>query len=88
MGIPRTPTYILQGQYPYPKEVWTPSGGWWSRPSNWKGNTAFAIAGIAIATFGVWRFSANREERHIAPTRPIPSQMWSPQAREIGVRQE
>ncbi|OCF78662.1 hypothetical protein I204_00604 [Kwoniella mangroviensis CBS 8886] len=74
--------------YPYPKEVWTPSGGWWSRPSNWATNTAICVFGIGLATFGVWRLSASKEQRHIAPTRPIPSQRWSPQAKEIGVRQE
>ncbi|KAK8850537.1 hypothetical protein IAR55_004455 [Kwoniella newhampshirensis] len=76
------------GHYPYPKDVWTPSGGWWSRPTNWATNTAICVVGISLATLGVWRLSASKEQRHIAPTRPIPSQRWSPQAREIGVRQE
>ncbi|OCF54706.1 hypothetical protein L486_07840 [Kwoniella mangroviensis CBS 10435] len=58
------------------------------RPSNWATNTAICVFGIGLATFGVWRLSASKEQRHIAPTRPIPSQRWSPQAKEIGVRQE
>ncbi|GFZ48079.1 hypothetical protein JCM24511_05827 [Saitozyma sp. JCM 24511] len=63
------------------------TGGWWSRPKNWAGNTVFAIAGIALATYGVWTLSARKEERHIAPWKPIPSARWSPQAKEIGVRE-
>ncbi|KAH8087530.1 hypothetical protein HD553DRAFT_308377 [Filobasidium floriforme] len=76
------------GQYPFPKEVWSPSGGWWSRPSNWRANTLIAAGGIAVATLGVWRISARNEIRHTQPTKPIPSANWSPQAREIGVRKE
>ncbi|RSH85300.1 hypothetical protein EHS25_005107 [Saitozyma podzolica] len=49
------------------------TGGWWSRPKNWAGNTVFAIAGIALATYGVWSLSARKEQRHIAPWKPIPS---------------
>jgi hypothetical protein len=37
------------------------TGGWWSRPKNWAGNTVFAIAGIALATYGVWSLSARKE---------------------------
>ncbi|KAL1410025.1 hypothetical protein Q8F55_004027 [Vanrija albida] len=74
--------------YPYPKEVWTPSGGWWTRPKNWATNTVVAVVGIGLATYGVWRASAAREERHIAPTKPIPSARWSPQAAALGVRKE
>jgi hypothetical protein len=53
-----------QGQYPFPKEVWSPSGGWWSRPANWRSNTIVALAGIGLATFGVWRISARNEVCH------------------------
>ncbi|PCH36827.1 hypothetical protein WOLCODRAFT_127697, partial [Wolfiporia cocos MD-104 SS10] len=54
-------------RYPYPKEVWSPAGGWWSRPSNWKANTAVAFAGILAITYGVWNISAEREWRHNEP---------------------
>lgn len=40
-----------------------PSGGWWSRPSNWRANTLIAAGGIAVATLGVWRISARNEVR-------------------------
>lgn len=36
------------GQHPYPRYVWSPTGGWWTRPAAWKANT-FAIG---VATFG------------------------------------
>ncbi len=29
-------------RFPYPKHVWTPFGGWWPNPENWKRNT-FAL---------------------------------------------
>ncbi|ELU42945.1 hypothetical protein AG1IA_03023 [Rhizoctonia solani AG-1 IA] len=61
------------GQYPYPKHVWTPSGGWWTRPHNWVANTAIATAGIAALTYGVWQHSAKVEQRHAEPVKWIPS---------------
>ncbi|KAH9021646.1 hypothetical protein EDB84DRAFT_1274891, partial [Lactarius hengduanensis] len=48
-------------RYPYPKEVWTPAGGWWTRPSNWKANTAILFAGILGVSYGVWTVSADKE---------------------------
>ncbi|WFD35645.1 hypothetical protein MCUN1_002503 [Malassezia cuniculi] len=42
-------------RYPYPKEVWTPTGGWWTR------NTVVVAIGIGLASYGLWTFSADRE---------------------------
>ncbi|KAK7682743.1 hypothetical protein QCA50_014126 [Cerrena zonata] len=64
-------------RYPYPKEVWSPAGGWWTRPSNWKANTAILFAGILTVTYGAWTVSADREWRYIEPSRPIPSMQVS-----------
>ena len=36
-------------------------GGWWTRPSNWKANTAILFAGILGVSYGVWTVSADRE---------------------------
>ncbi|OBZ77022.1 hypothetical protein A0H81_03116 [Grifola frondosa] len=69
-------------RYPYPKEVWSPAGGWWTRPSNWKSNTAIAFAGILAISYGAFTLSIEREWRPVAPTRPIPSMMWAKQYRE------
>ncbi|RMZ11972.1 hypothetical protein D0862_02795 [Hortaea werneckii] len=37
------PTQLLRsggGKIPYPKHVWSPAGGWYAQPANWKQNTA------------------------------------------------
>ncbi|KAF9231470.1 hypothetical protein BU15DRAFT_17438, partial [Melanogaster broomeanus] len=62
-------------RYPYPKHVWSPAGGWWTRPSNWATNTAISMVGILAITYGVWSVSAERETRYVLPDRPIPSMM-------------
>jgi hypothetical protein len=36
-------------------------GGWWTRPSNWKANTAIVFAGILGVSYGVWTVSADKE---------------------------
>ncbi|KAJ8455597.1 hypothetical protein ONZ51_g12386 [Trametes cubensis] len=69
-------------RYPYPKEVWSPAGGWWTRPSNWKTNTAIAFAGILTVTYGVFTISADKEKRTVQPIRPIPSMRWAKEYRE------
>ncbi|QKX62353.1 uncharacterized protein TRUGW13939_09512 [Talaromyces rugulosus] len=66
---------------PYPKEVWSPAGGWYAQPGNWKANTAIMFAtifGIAAAT---WSLSAEREHRDRMPEpgRFFPSRNWSKQ---------
>lgn len=46
----------------YPKHVWSPAGGWYAQPANWRGNTLIAgvvMAGIVAVT---WKFSAEREQ--------------------------
>ncbi|XTI90466.1 hypothetical protein V2W45_653280 [Cenococcum geophilum] len=72
------------GKIPYPKHVWSPAGGWYSQPANWKANTAImggVILGIAALVFSV---SAEREERtkFPEPGRFFPSRYWSRQIRE------
>ncbi|GMM32694.1 hypothetical protein DASC09_000190 [Saccharomycopsis crataegensis] len=37
------------GFYPYPKHVWTPTGGWWFTPKNAKTN-AVVITTAFVAT--------------------------------------
>ena len=51
----------------YPKHVWSPAGGWYSQPANWKANTAImggVVVGIAAM---MWNLSANREFRNEMP---------------------
>ncbi|PWN36311.1 uncharacterized protein FA14DRAFT_54019 [Meira miltonrushii] len=64
-------------RYPYPKEVWSPSGGWWTRPSNWRTNTAVCIAGIGLVSYFTWMYSAKVEQRHVKVDRWIPSLHWA-----------
>jgi len=54
---------ILIATNRYPKHVWSPSGGWYAQPANWKANTA-VMAGVIIGiTAMVWSISADRETR-------------------------
>ncbi|TFK31914.1 hypothetical protein BDQ12DRAFT_68685 [Crucibulum laeve] len=69
-------------RYPYPKYVWSPAGGWWVNPSNWKSNTFIAFAGGLAVVYAAWNVSANREERTQPPTRWIPSMLWAREFRE------
>ncbi|KAJ8586311.1 hypothetical protein M405DRAFT_771862 [Rhizopogon salebrosus TDB-379] len=66
-------------RYPYPKHVWSPAGGWWTRSANWRSNTFITFAGMFAIAYGVWSVSADREFRAIQPDRPIPSMMWAKQ---------
>jgi hypothetical protein len=54
-------------EHRYPKHVWSPAGGWYAQPSNWKANTA--VFGLAIfgVTALVWKLSAEKEYRHKMP---------------------
>ncbi|KAI0073534.1 hypothetical protein K474DRAFT_1700269 [Panus rudis PR-1116 ss-1] len=66
-------------RYPYPKEVWSPAGGWWSRPSNWKSNTAVAFAGIFVITYAAFVVGRDREVRWVESSRPLPTQFLAKQ---------
>ncbi|RQM07860.1 hypothetical protein DH86_00000735 [Scytalidium sp. 3C] len=69
------------GKIPYPKHVWSPAGGWYAQPRNWKANTAVFGALIVGITALVWNVSAEREFRHKMPEegRFFPSRYWSKQ---------
>lgn len=58
---------LAETAHSYPKHVWSPAGGWYSRPANWKSNTA--IAGLVIfgVTAAVWKLSSELEYRHKMP---------------------
>jgi hypothetical protein len=53
--------------YRYPKHVWSPAGGWYSRPANWKANTAVMFAVIFGITAFAFKTSAEREVRYRMP---------------------
>ena len=61
----------------YPKWVWSPAGGWWCNPPNWKRNTAICGAVWGVCLFFTARFSMENERRPLAPmSYPMPSQFW------------
>ncbi|CCA69939.1 hypothetical protein PIIN_03879 [Serendipita indica DSM 11827] len=66
-------------QYPYPKEVWSPAGGWWARPKNWKTNTVVVMGGVVALSYLVFRGTAHKEVRSTQPARWIPSMMYQQQ---------
>ncbi|KAJ6625773.1 hypothetical protein B0H10DRAFT_2000587 [Mycena sp. CBHHK59/15] len=49
------------GRYPYPKFVWSPAGGWWAQPANWKMNTFIICCGMAGVCGAIIRGVAHRE---------------------------
>jgi hypothetical protein len=51
----------------YPKHVWSPAGGWYAQPANWKANTA--VMGIVLGSIVgmAWMTSANLEYRDKMP---------------------
>ncbi|KAK3398206.1 hypothetical protein B0T20DRAFT_353990, partial [Sordaria brevicollis] len=65
----------------YPKHVWSPSGGWYAQPANWKRNTAVLGGVVFLITAAVWKLSAEKEYRHKMPEpgRFYPSRYWSRQ---------
>lgn len=44
-------------RFEYPKWVWTPAGGWWANPKNWKANTAAYLLFSAGVGFVVYKFT-------------------------------
>jgi hypothetical protein len=46
---------------PYPKYVYSPTGGWYANPKNWKRNTAIAGAAIALIGFATFKLSIEHE---------------------------
>jgi len=45
----------------YPKHVWSPAGGWYCQPANWKRNTVIMTAGMFFQLAIIWKISAERE---------------------------
>lgn len=39
----------------------SPSGGWWTQPTNWKSNTAVAVGITATIVAAAWKYSAENE---------------------------
>ncbi|KAI1817452.1 hypothetical protein GGS20DRAFT_532231 [Poronia punctata] len=69
---------------PYPKHVWSPAGGWYAQPANWKRNTAVFMGVIIGITAFTWKLSGELEYRHKMPEPGsfFPSRYWSRQYKE------
>ncbi|KAH7371436.1 hypothetical protein BKA66DRAFT_469806 [Pyrenochaeta sp. MPI-SDFR-AT-0127] len=69
------------GKVPYPKHVWSPAGGWYAQPANWKANTA--VLGVVFGGIvgAIFMLSARLEHRDKMPEpgRFFPSRYWSKQ---------
>lgn len=53
--------------YSYPTHVWSPAGGWYAQPSNWKFNT-FVIGSTALGLAALlFNYSAQHEHRDKFP---------------------
>merc|ERR1712029_18908 len=81
------PTQLLRsggGKILYPKHVWSPAGGWYAQPANWKQNTAVMGAVVVGICLMVGSVSADREHRDKMPDpdRFFPSRYWSREIRE------
>jgi len=65
------------GAHPPTPKVWSPAGGWYVNPPNWKRNTGIAFLFMFSTMAYVFCKSAELERRPMAPKHPIPSSRWS-----------
>ncbi len=61
-------------------EIWSPAGGFFADPKNWRRNTVVAAVGIATVAAIIFKKSTSLEERHAMPNHRIPSQRFAPQS--------
>lgn len=63
--------------FPYPKWVWSSSGGYWKNPAQWKRNTAIVAVGWVASLAMICSFGSKHERCYLPPVDyPIPSQYW------------
>ncbi|CAN8075105.1 unnamed protein product [Agarophyton chilense] len=62
-------------RFQYPKEVWSPGGGWWPYPRKWRSNTAMTLALIFALSIPVVIISEKKMVTKGQPNRRIP---WRP----------
>lgn len=48
-------------KFDYPKYVWSPTGGWWCQPRNWKRNTAIAFIASALISIPIIKWGRENE---------------------------
>lgn len=47
----------------FPTHIWTPAGGWYAAPKNWRANTLVMLGAIGVAAFSTFTLSASLEVR-------------------------
>ena len=47
-------------RFPFPKSVWSPAGGWWAEPKNWKRNTAIAFVVQAFILYHAYNWAEGK----------------------------
>ena len=47
--------------FPYPKWVWSPTGGWWPHPAAWKRNTLVVSLGLLLINIPIFIFAENNK---------------------------
>ena len=60
----------------YPKHVWSPAGGWYAQPKNWRANTAIMLGVVVGITAMAWSVSAEKEHRYKMPEVCLLSMGW------------
>ena len=45
----------------FPTHIWTPAGGWYPSPKNWRANTMVMLGVIGVAAFSTFTLSASLE---------------------------
>ena len=73
------PNRVLTHPFPstrYPKHVWSPAGGWYAQPKNWRANTAIMLGVVVGITAMAWSVSAEREHRYKMPEVCLPNVDW------------
>jgi hypothetical protein len=46
--------------FEYPKWVWSPSGGWWPKPTAWKRNAGVFAFGLAMSATWLYKYATPR----------------------------
>lgn len=61
--------------YKYPRNVWSPVGGYWQENANWKRNTCIAFFFYAVACVHIFNVSRSKEMWY--GTTPVTSWKWN-----------
>mmetsp|Transcript_33908 Transcript_33908/g.95410 ORF Transcript_33908/g.95410 Transcript_33908/m.95410 type:complete len:96 (-) Transcript_33908:116-403(-) len=70
-------------KFPYPKYVWSPTGGYWNdNPKGWKGNTRVAMGGLFLFCACLMKLSFSRQNHTLGYSGPVWSAKYAGQPAE------